>query len=286
MKISPFTLVQTFSRPSEPTRAADLPKLGHVKKNLRAAILKTVGHQRSAPAIKTLTHQLSRSKQVITVGVWDLGIWVGGLPAIVEHLNRASDGLTIFEVQAAIPIGLIWHKERIGSWAEKTLRRRLKRSEIRELADAVVDTEFLPVAETVRRNLGVDYLIALTPARIAGEINDEDGHTVHCDFFSSPDSRVSLVSTYQLRELAAETQRPYEYAVALVVLSTLFVLMNSKVQFHESTGCLFDYNYERHSIVSSLRKPMIEESCLRKMNPKYREIAVELIEALADYQKK
>lgn len=287
MKMPPFTLVQSLaSAKRRAASAKDVPSLAHISKNLRSTILSTLGDTEEQSGMLTLlTEDLSRSKDVITVGVWDLGVWVGGLLDIISAMNRATDGLTIFQVQAAIPAGIIWQKERVRAWAERKLKRKLNRTELRELTAAIVDDEFLPLVEKVRGNVGVDYLIALTPARIAGELDDEEGRpTVPSDLYSSPGDKVSLVSTYQLRELSAETSRPYEYAVAIVVLSALLVLMNSKLEFHDETrGCLFDLNYNRHDIVSSLRKPHVDESCLRKIKEKYRGIALDLLKAVAAY---
>lgn len=59
-----------------------------------------------------------------TVGVWDLGAWVGGLPQIITLLNTAQNILLFFEAQAAIPSGITSGKQRVVQWSEAALERK------------------------------------------------------------------------------------------------------------------------------------------------------------------
>ena len=156
----------------------------------------TSGRAPAAPkALSRVVREKERQPKAQTVGIWDLGAWIGGLPKIVEALNTAQSGIVIFEVQAAIPAGLVSHRQRIASWAEARLARPLGKRQRGELTDAIIDVEFFPLADGVRMDLGIDYLVGLTPSAIAGEVDDEEGHVVHSDFFSSFDEGGTVLAS-------------------------------------------------------------------------------------------
>jgi hypothetical protein len=239
----------------------------------------------SASDVSLVADDLNHSRKSKAVGIWDLRSWVGGLPNIIEHLNRAQSALTFFEVQAAIPSGLVQDAERVAFRATQMLHRKLKPTEKREMRDAIVDVDFFPSANQVRKTLGVDYLIALTSAAIAGAVDDKAGHTFHADYFSSYEKNVCLASTLGLREFAEKAARPFEMAAAYVAITSLLAAMNPKIDMHDwSVGCLFDYNYDRSKIVLGLQKPSIEDGCLKLLRAENRETAQLLVRALADYQ--
>jgi len=205
---------------------------------------------------------------------------------MIEHLNRAQSALTFFEVQAAIPSGLVQDAERVAFRATQMLSRKLRPTEKKEMRAAVVDVDFFPSAFRVRKSLGVDYLIALTGAAIAGEIDEKAGRTFHTDFFYSFDKHVCLASTEGLREFANTAKRPFEMAAAYVAVAALLAAMNPKVDIHEDriSGCLFDYNYDRSKIVLGLKQPFIEDRCLKDIREENRETAQSLVGALASYR--
>jgi len=240
----------------------------------------------SASDISVVADDLNHSRKSKVVGLWDLRSWVGGLPHIIEHLNRAQSDLTFFEVQASIPSGLVQDAERVAFRATQMLRRKLKPTEKKDMRAAIVDVDFLPSASRVRKSLGVDYLIALTGAAIAGEIDEKAGRTFHTDFFFSSDKHVCLASTEGLREFAKIAKRPFEMAAAYVAVAGLLAAMNPKVDTHEdrTSGCLFDYNYDRSTIVLGLKKPLIEDRCLKDIREENRETAQSLVRALANYK--
>jgi hypothetical protein len=239
----------------------------------------------TASDVSLVAHDLNDSRKSKAIGIWDLHSWLGGLPRVIEHLNRAQPALTFFEVQAAIPSGLVQNAKRVAFRAAKILRRKLKPTEVREMRDAIVDVDFFPNAHQVRKTLGVDYLIALTGAAIAGDVDDKAGHTFHTDFFYSFDKHVCLASTEGLRDFAEKAKRPFEMAAAYVAVGGLFAAMNPKVDIHErSVGCLFDYNYDRSKIVLGLKKPFIEDRCLGKVREENRETVQSLVRALDNYK--
>ena len=218
------------------------------------------------------------------VGIWDLGAWVGRLPGIIEALNKAQSDIVMFEIHAAIPSGLTSKKERVEKWAAETLRRKLGKAEREEITDAVIDAEFAAVGEPIRKHFRVQYLIGITPDAIAGEMEaEEDG--VYSDLFFSGDGRVTLVSTTGLRQLARKAERPFEFAVAFVLLGALLSIFNPKADMHDETrGCLFDLNFDRKTIVKGLRKPWIDDECMKAIKPSNRATTRALLDALSSYK--
>lgn len=302
MKLPPFTLVQAnrsraaeggltkvSSSKSPVQKAAEGRGLGGLtpfKTGLQRALASSL-HRGvlSASDVSLVVDDLNHSRKSKAVGIWDLRSWVGGLPHIIEHLNRAQSALTFFEVQAAIPSGLVQDAERVAFRAAKMLRRKLKPAEKKEMRAAIVDVDFFPSAYRVRKTLGVDYLIALTSEAIAGAVDDKAGHTFHADFFSSYERNVCLASTLGLREFAEKASRPFEMAAAYVAVTSLLAAMNPKIDMHDwSTGCLFDYNYDRSKIIVGLKKPWIEDQCLKLLRAEDRETAQLLVRALANYK--
>jgi hypothetical protein len=85
-----------------------------------------------------------------------LGAWVGALPKIIETMNQAQPDIVIFEIQAAVPSGLVQDAYHVAYRVEEILGRKLKRVERAELQQAIVDVDFFPVGERVRREVGVD----------------------------------------------------------------------------------------------------------------------------------
>ena len=224
------------------------------------------------------------------VGIWDIGAWVGGLPHVIEALNASQQVVQFFEIQAAVPAGLQSSAEKVRDFAERRLRRPLTPEETQDSRDAVLDEDFFPRGEAVRRDLGLDNLVGISPAPLAGIVTPPGTRrrTIYFDFFSSTDDnnpKTSIVSVHGLRSIAADASRPYEMVVGyLSVRAALVILNGNRLEFHEDTGCLFDFTDNRKSIVRGLRTPHIEGSCFKKIHPKYRAAALEMVRALDSYR--
>jgi hypothetical protein len=247
----------------------------------------------------TLVHSGTRTQRQFTeknraarVGIWDLGAWVGALPHVIEALNASQQAFTFFEIQAAIPAGLRSSARRLKSFSERRLRRALTRAEKHDAVEAVLDEDFFPRGEAVRRDLQIDYLVGFSPAPLAG-ITTPPGQrrrTIYFDLLSSTDEayseRTSIVSGYGLRPLAAEANRPYEMAVAFLSVRTLLIDANRKpaLEFHKDTGCVFDFTDDRTLLVPLLLTPRVEASCQRKIDAKHRSAALQMFQALDQYR--
>jgi hypothetical protein len=247
----------------------------------------TVSGQASTklPVLKTIIRELERQPKVITVGVWDLGAQIGRLQKVIEVLNAAQSAFAIFRVEAAIPAGLISRPERLVSWFREKRGRMPSGKARKEMQNSMIEDDFYDRAEIVRKDLGLDFLIGVTPTMIAGEDPSDEEQPIGWDYFSSQRNRLLLVSAYQLRTFAVSAGRPFEVAVGCLITGQILVATNPQLEFHDETrGCLFDFNDDRISIVQGLRAIQIDDSCLDSMRPKYREVARSLVAALKGYR--
>ncbi len=295
MKLPPFTLVYRPGRADAAERKrsdrqvakleehdADLASaLKDLKPALRRSLLKTVEPSTdlaySAEMVSRATKELTRQEKVETVGFWDLSSQVGELPRVIEALNAGQPTFAFFEVQAAVPSGLISRPVRVVEWAEGLLGRRLTKKERESVASSAIFEEWEERAQQVRRELGIQHLIGVVPALVAS--GDESG--VLWDLYSAGRSGVALVSTVDLYSFARQARRPFEVAVAMLAVSMLLATLNPRVEFHSETrGCLFDYDDQRSDIVQGLRRLEIEPECLGKIRPHYRPAALDLMAAL------
>jgi hypothetical protein len=236
------------------------------------------------------TRGLHESNGAKKIGIWDLGAWVGGLPHVIEALNGSQQVAQFFEIQAAIPAGLQSSAEKLRVFAGRRLRRPLTVEETRESRDAVLDEDFFPRGEAVRRDLALDYLVGISPAPLAGIVTPPGARrrTIYFDFFSSTDDdnpKTSIVSVNGLRGIAADANRPYEMVVGYLSVRAVLVILNAdRLGFHDDTGCLFDFTDNRKAIVRGLRTPHIEDVCFKKIHLRYREAALEMVRALDTYR--
>jgi hypothetical protein len=313
MKLPPFTLVYRGpAKPDErvakltggtpPTLSAkDLfrerlkvirrakPKLAtsiaSLKPNLSNTLLRSSFMQASTvPLVDALNlnlqpvvEDLNRAQEVITVAIWDLGARVGQLPQLIYQMNAVQSSFTFFSVQAAIPAGPLTRSTN-ADWVRQ-YTARLNKSELNEIASNVFADSFFKPAQTVRQELGVDYLVGITPSLVAVEEDD----VLYWNYFSTSSGRLMLASSYDLRRYARVAGRSFEVAVAIVVLGILIATVNPRSVFHEDTGCLFDFNGNRDSIVEVIRMPQIEPVCLKRIKEKYRAAAAALMELLRNY---
>ena len=297
MKLPPFTLVYRpgqadFSRSPQARRLmAELDEhvqgigssLRDVSPAIRGALLATAqlagGPAGSAKQVAQAVGELRRQEKVEKVGFWDLSAQVGELPRVIAALNKAQPVFTFFEVQAAIPSGLISRPERVVAWVEGSLQKSLTTEEREVIGSNVIFEDFASRARQIRTDLGLDHLLGIVPAMIAFE---EDG-SLYWNYFSMSEPGLVLASTFDVFRFAQKARRPFEAAVAGIAVSTLLVLLNPRLRFHDAVrGCFFDFNEERHTIVKALRRPHIEKSCLAMIEPHYRGAAEAMTKALRD----
>lgn len=226
---------------------------------------------------------LQRSGNVTTVAIWDLGTKMGGLPDVINALNGAQPAFTFFELRAPVPAGLVIHSDLFNQWARERMGTEISEGEQPSLKSNFMFSDFYKYAAVVRAQIGVDYLVGMTQYMVAWE----DGEDIYWNYFTASEKRIILVSAYNMREYAAQAGRPFEAAMAGMVVAQLLQELNKKPLFHEENrGCLFDFNEERDTIVESIRKAKLEETCLGLIDEKYREAAEKMVRALRSYSTK
>lgn len=233
------------------------------------------------PTLERIMDDLNRQSRVTKVGIWDLGVHAGFLPKLIERLNVEQPVFTFFKIQAAIPAGLISQPVRVAAWLRHNLGRSLKKSERDEIENNVIAEDFFKRAEEVRSDLGVDHLVGATPSMVALA----EDNMIYWNHFAASFGRTGLVSGYELHDFASKANRPLEVAVAYLAIGELLVSLNRRLDYHDDTGCLFDYNESRISIVKSLKNPRIEDDCLYRMLPSYRAASVQLMNTLQTYSR-
>ncbi|HKI35512.1 MAG TPA: hypothetical protein VKA46_26890 [Gemmataceae bacterium] len=259
-------------------------------------------------ALATMLARLPEEVAPVTVGVWDIEAYVPRRACMIETLNAGQPVFVFFDVYAAVPAGLVTPPERDRTWVRKKLRERdrhlpkdgptprpsrrvaeklYKRdkrhaaAEAQEIAPNLIADDFYGRAEVVRKDLGIDYLVGVTAEAIAGE--DEDGG-IFFDYFSTWDGKIILVSTYQMREFAQTAGRPFEVAVAILIIAQLLVTMNPRLEYHDpDNGTLFDFNRVRQNCIPVLRYPTIDPADLKKIAPRHRAAVEKLMAVLQMY---
>ena len=226
---------------------------------------------------------LQQNENITTVAVWDLGSKISGLSDVIEALNGVQTAFTFFELRAPVPAGLVIHSDVFNQWARKRMGAQIRKSEQQSLKSNFMFSDFSKYAAVVREQIGVDYLVGITPHMVAWE----DGEDIYWNYFTASGKRIILVSAYNMREYATQAGRPFEAAMAGMVVAQLLQELNRKPLFHkEIRGCLFDFNEERDTIIETIRKASIEEPCLSRIDEKYREAAAKMVRALKSYSPK
>jgi hypothetical protein len=246
---------------------------------VRAENIKAGRHTPKAGPLNSKPKQRGVAK-LERVGVWDLGAWLGGLPRFLERCNEAQTKFVFYSVKATVPAGTVRRPEGIAAWHLASTGARITAVDRQELADNIIADDFFPLADVVRKDLGLDYIVGVTPSMIAGT---DDG-AVYWNHFSTHAHRTILVSTYDLRDFAKATNRPFEVYLGSLVLAQLMVACNSRLEFHDDRGCLLDYNKSRVSIQATVANMHIEPACLDRIAPRYRVAATALTEALRTWE--
>ncbi|HEX7174114.1 MAG TPA: hypothetical protein VF240_02355 [Pyrinomonadaceae bacterium] len=252
----------------------------------RTLIASTYAHESAAPddpveeKLWRVVTDMRRAEKVVTVAVWDLDARVGGLGRLVNALNEAQPVFTFFDLQAPLPAGLVISSEGFAEWARKRLEKRVSKSQREGFTDNFMFDDFNKFARVVHKQVGTDYLVGITRHMVAWT----QGESVYWNYFTASDRRVILTSAYNLREYAALAGRPFEAAVAGLVVAEILAALNRRLGYHEENrGCLFDFNQERDTVIESIRQARIEPQCLDLIDEKYRDAAAALTDVLRNY---
>ena len=145
----------------------------------------------------------------------------------------------------------------------------------------IIANDFFEFAEPIRKDIGIDYLVGITPSMVAGY--NKDKH-MFWNYFATFSDKTIMVSTYGLREFAKSTKRKYEAFLAGIVIAQFLVAkFNPKLHFHENCGCLFDFNEDRTSIMDKAYKLDICQNCYDAISESYHPSVMALLDFLRNY---
>lgn len=283
MKGSKFLLVHTPERVV--SAAADVASFARSRSGLLSSALDAIA------SIPLVHNRLPKSKTggkaaALNVGLWDLGAYFGGIKRIIEGANSAQKSFVFWEVQASVPLGLAKRSTAVADWFERNghAPTAQEREEMEaDLDKNVIADEFFEYADSIRADLGLDYIVGISPSMLATVYEGE----VYWNLFATFSKKTVIASTYELREYGRQAQRPFEVMVAGVIVAQLLVArFFPKLHFHDDRGCFFDYHEDRSTIVSTAREPRIEPSCMEAIDPAYRPATEALLEFLRNYGRK
>src|SRR5215203_1034828 len=130
----------------------------------------------------------------LVVGVWSLEDWLVSLGDLIVALNKTQSTFVFYEVDAVVPAGLISRPERVAAWYEELTNEEPDKDTRNNLADNLIADDFFGLAENIRTDLTLDYIVGVTPSMVAGLYRNE----LYWNHFSTFDRRVVLASSYQL----------------------------------------------------------------------------------------
>jgi hypothetical protein len=222
-----------------------------------------------------------RSNLRVTIGVWNLEAWLGDLATLLDALNSTQSVFVFYPVEAVVPAGLISRPERIIPWYIAATGEDLNEDEKAEVTDNLIAEDYFGLADRVRSDLGLDYIVGITASMVAGE---DDGY-YYWNHFSTCQARTVLVSSYDMQEFSSETGQPIEAFLANIIVPQFLVAFAPDLGFHPDNGCLFDYDASRTSLKEKVKEPTIEPDCLALIEPPYRDAALGLVQSLRNLRR-
>jgi hypothetical protein len=285
---SKFVLVHSPEGIEQAKRSLEPPTLPTLESTtLRFDALVDAGTKRKARR-PSARKRGSKTAPHVSVGIWSLGAWLGALDSLIASLNKAQTSFVFYEIEATVPSGLISRPERMVAWLtdifgphpDRDAKRQIENAK-EEIKDNLIANDFFGLAEGVRSDFGLDYIIGITPSMVAGNSDSE----YYWNHFSTFEGKSVLASSYDLHAFAKSGQVAFNALLIQIIASQLLVAMFwPKLGFHDNRNCWFDYDAERAGLIDKVRNPNIEPDCLAKIETPYRESAQALVEFVRDYR--
>ncbi len=237
-----------------------------LRSSLTSQVLRQDGKVRGVEVsqnLKEITEDLARGERVLRVGVFDFGTYMAGLPTLMERLNKAQSMFTLFDIMTALPSGLVKNPKGFRDWVKAKNEASLRKLKVAGALPQLIFDDFYVAAENIRKDMGMDIFVCLTPYRVAGLDN---AGKPYWDHFVCTLGNVILVSTDDVRRYAAEANRPFEVGAGMLLVASLFTSVNEHLDYHRvDTGCIFDYNDDRDTLATSIANLTIDDHCLAVM---------------------
>jgi hypothetical protein len=218
------------------------------------------------------------------IGIWDVDVNAGFLYRVLDTLNHCQKLFKFRRVEATVPMGLTIAGTRIREIAKKYGGN----PDDPDIAKNTFAGDILKVARPMVKSLEVDLLVCVVAPMIMDRLTKaRDGvNGIGWNFFSTSDADVAIVSAYNLRNYAAGANRPFEAALAAVVLGAVLAAVFNKVKFHNETrGCILDYCENRGDIVEMLRALDICQESLAQLPESAWDTVRKMLQAIKEYQR-
>jgi hypothetical protein len=226
----------------------------------------------------------SKESAAHRIGIWDIDVNAGFLFKVLDLLNRRQRLFKFHRIEATVPMGLTLAGERTREIA-KSYGGNPRDPDI---AKNTFAGDILKIARPMRKSLNIGLLVCVVAPMIMDTLTlAEDGREgVGWNFFSTSYRDVAIVSAYELRTYAPEAKRPFEAALAGIVVGAVLAAVFKKVSFHDDTrGCIMDYCDNRSDIVEMLRKFDLCEETLTQIPESARSAVHKMLDALKEYQR-
>jgi hypothetical protein len=216
------------------------------------------------------------SARRLRIGIWDLNATAGSLPHVLDAIEDAQSYLSFYSVEAAFQIGLTTPGDHVAAQWKLRTGGSMSRS---EAAMNVCASPIFRAARPIREALRLDWLVIVVRSMIADETDPDDAWY---NLFATTRGGLVLLSTYDLREFAAQAGRPFESAVAGTALS---MVIQSMVPHLEATpGTIFDFCENRHDIVEVIRTPKIDSANRARIPAEILEPLDKILDVLKAYK--
>jgi hypothetical protein len=252
-----------------------------LRNSLTSQVLRQDGKIRSVEVsknLKEITADLARGENVLRVGVLDFGTYMADLPTLMERLNKAQSMFTLFDIMTPLPSGLVKNPKGFRDWVRTKNEASLRKLKVTGALPQLIFDDFYVAAENIRKGMGLDIFVGLTPYRVAGiDGNDKP----YWDHFGTTQGNVILVSTDDVRRYSAEANRSFEVGAGMLLVASLFMAVNEHLDYHRvDTGCIFDYNDDRDTLTTCIANLTIDEHCLAMMTREEVDAAKGMLTAL------
>jgi hypothetical protein len=223
----------------------------------------------------------ARGKPRFRIGIWDIDVYAGFLFRVLEKLNDGQHLFGFTRIEATVPMGLTLSGDR----TRQLVKGFGGDPNDPDIASNVFALDVLNASKPMRSSLDVDVLACVVSPMIMDYV-DVEGTSLGWNFFSTARKGAIVVSAYDLRTYAARAKRPFEAALASVVLASALCSVFAQVEYHpETRGCLLDYCENRDDIVLMLRKLHVCEQTLQQIPNDARPDVLRMLAILDEYRR-
>ena len=209
------------------------------------------------------------------IGIWDLDASAGSLPHVLDAIEDAQTYFSFYCVEAAFQLGLTSPGDHVAvDWKQRTGGSMSR-------AEAAMNVSAGPIfaaAKPVLAALPIDWLVVVVKSMIA----DSDDPNPWYNLFATTRGRIVLLSTFDLREYAAEAGRPFEAAVVGAALSMVLQTMVRSIR--QIPGTIFDFCENRHDVVKIIRTPIIDQDNRKRIPIEILQPTEKILRLLTQYQ--